>query len=329
MAVLSDQERRRVSGIFANLNRKKRLESGEVVTLEIGDLEWLCIKAIDGLSRDSMLLSFEAPIVVLGDIHGQFNDMMHFIERGGSLSSTTYLFLGDYVDRGPNSIEVISFLLCAKLLWPDRVFLLRGNHETLDISKLYGFLSECESRYSRHIWVRFNEVFKYLPLAAIIGNRIFCVHGGISPNLDNIQRINSVVRPLEVSCAMTDSENGFVMDLLWADPDRYHSGFNYSERGTSYTFGSDVTDEFLDKNDFDLICRAHQVVRDGFEFPFHPDQTVLTIFSASNYCGDYGNKAAMLKIDSSLTCAFETLTPENYGADGGDLPDIPYVNSIL
>ncbi|OHS92937.1 Serine/threonine protein phosphatase PP1 isozyme 3 [Tritrichomonas foetus] len=273
------------------------------IKLNSDDLKHLCKEAIKVLANEPVLLDLSAPLTICGDVHGQFFDLLHFLKLGGPLPDTKYLFLGDYVDRGDNSVETFSLLLALKVKYPDKIWLLRGNHETFDISKLYGFLGECVIRYSQDIWLQFTEVFKWLPIAAVISDRIFCVHGGLSPDLRTLNDIKRLQRPLEVP------EQGLITDLLWSDPSAYHSGFKMSDRGASFTYGADVVNSFLKKNDFDLICRAHQVVDAGYEFPFHPNQTVLTVFSAPDYCKEFRNKAAMLNVDEGLKCTFTFIDP--------------------
>lgn len=272
------------------------------VQLKVQDILWLCQEAIEVLKVDPILLELEAPIAVCGDLHGQFFDLLEFINSSGKPPETKYLFLGDYVDRGRHSIETFTILLAMKVRYPDSVYLLRGNHETEDISRLYGFFAECASRYNQALWERFNEVFLYLPLAAVISKRIFCVHGGLSPKLENLDQIRAIKRPLVIP------EHGMLADLLWADPSNEHQGFVESERGTSYTFGSDAARAFLDANDFDLVCRAHQVVCYGFDFPFE-GREVLTVFSAPDYCDEFGNTGAILKVDENLKCTFDFVAP--------------------
>jgi serine/threonine-protein phosphatase PP1 catalytic subunit len=225
------------------------------------------------------------------------------MKAGGRPPETSYLFLGDYVDRGHNSVETLSYLLALKIKYPKKIWLLRGNHETTEISRLYGFLAECGIRYSHSLWEKYTEVFRWLPLAAVISERIFCVHGGLSPELTDVQDIARLARPLDIP------DQGMLTDLLWADPSNEHMGFMPSERGTSYTFGSDKVEEFLEKHDFDLLCRAHQVVTPGYEFPFHPIQSTLTVFSAPDYCEEFGNRGAMLKVDTALKCSFQFVDP--------------------
>lgn len=301
----------RLKAIFSKLMANKDLVRGETVNIDISDLEWLCSESIKTLKKEATLLRLRAPINVVGDVHGQFTDLMQFLNVGGLPPSTRYLFLGDYVDRGANSIETITTLLCLKNLYPNKVHLLRGNHETRDISQMYGFYDECCSRYNESLWDKFNDVFGYLPLAAVISDRIFCVHGGLSGDLKDVSRIENIKRPFEVP------ESGFIADLLWADPDGDVTGLAPSERGTSFKFGADVADSFLKQHDFDLICRAHQVVNDGFEFPFWPEQSVVTIFSAPNYCEEFGNKGAMLSVDEELRCSFKLVEPPSGSRENG------------
>lgn len=279
------------------------------VPMNESDLLRLCELSKNVLIKDQTLLRIEAPLIVCGDVHGQFVDLMKFLDRGGPVETTKYLFLGDYVDRGINSVATLSMLLCIKCRYPDHIWLLRGNHETRETSEVYGFLAECETRYSMSVYDAFNVVFDYLPLVAIISDRIFCVHGGLSKHLKDIREIEILKRPIKDELL----QDGLIVDLLWADPSFDSNGYCQSDRGTSFTFGEDVADEFLHKNDFDLICRAHQVVSDGFEFPFYPKQTVLTVFSAPNYCNDYGNKGAVLKVAEDLTCSFIFLDPPKTG----------------
>lgn len=273
------------------------------IRIEINDLLWLCDESIKVLKKDSSLLYLKAPINIVGDIHGQFYDLLRILSLGDLPPNSNYLFLGDYVDRGKNSIESLTLLLCMKIKYPSNIWLLRGNHETPEVSRLYGFFAECAARYNQSLWDKFNEVFAYLPIAAIISDRIFCVHGGLSPFLTDLSQISSLKRPLEIP------GSGLLADLLWADPSPDHSGFQESERGTSYTFGSDVVDEFNEKYNFDLICRGHQVVDPGFYFPFNKKRNLLTLFSAPDYCEEFGNRGCMMKVDYDLKCSFYFVDP--------------------
>lgn len=235
-----------------------------------------------------MLLELHAPITVCGDIHGQFMDLLRLFKCGGCLPSTQYLFLGDYVDRGSNSIETMSLLLALKIKYPNRIHLLRGNHESADVNRVYGFYNECKTRYTLQIWKCFVDVFNCLPVAAVIDDKIFCCHGGLSPSLTSMDDIRKIKRPIEVP------EKGLLCDLVWADPDKSTKEWEFNgERDTSVTFGVNVVENFLTKHGFDLIVRAHEVVDNGFQF--FAGQKLVTIFSAPNYCGA-ANIGAMLEV---------------------------------
>jgi serine/threonine-protein phosphatase PP1 catalytic subunit len=294
-----------IDRLLKQLKAAEKLPRDTRVNPPIGRLSSLCEDAIRALRLDPIVLEVSTPINIIGDLHGQFYDLLTYFQRTGLPPATSYLFLGDYVDRGRNSIETISFLLALKVKYPKYIWLLRGNHETPDLSRLYGFEEECAERYpGSGLFDKFNEVFRWLPLAAVAGEGIFCVHGGLSPDLVSLDQIRAQQRPLDIP------EDGLLSDLLWADPNTEHVGYEESERGTSYTFGADVVREFLNRNGFDLLCRGHQCVTNGFEFPFGAEQTVLTVFSAPNYCEEFPNKGAMLKVDKGLRCMFEYIMPD-------------------
>lgn len=157
------------------------------------------------------------------------------------------------MDRGKQSIETICLLLAYKIKYPDNFFLLRGNHECASINRIYGFYDECKRRFSVRLWKIFTECFNCLPVAAVVDDKILCMHGGLSPEMESLDRIRAIERPVDVP------DQGLLCDLLWADPDRDIKGWGENDRGVSYTFGADKVTEFLKKNDLDLVCRAHQV----------------------------------------------------------------------
>jgi serine/threonine-protein phosphatase PP1 catalytic subunit len=241
-------------------------------------------------------------MTVCGDIHGQYQDLLHVFEKCKYPPRTNYLFLGDYVDRGPQSVETVSLLFALKISFPNNFFMLRGNHECSYINKQFGFYDEIMQHYDSNLWRLFSDVFNCLPVAAVIDGSIFCVHGGISPELIDLSQIRDIERPVEVP------EEGLLCDLLWADPDASVEDWGGNERGTSYVFGFRALQDFLKRFEYDLVCRAHQAVTGGYEFAFQRDQGIVTIFSAPNYCG-WDNKAAVMHVSETLICTFTVLEP--------------------
>jgi len=273
------------------------------VHLTENEIKGLCFKAKSIFLSQPALLELEAPLKVCGDIHGQYQDLLRLFEFGKKPPGSNYLFLGDYVDRGKQSIETVCLLFAYKIKYPENFFLLRGNHECSTINRIYGFYDECKRRYNLKMWKMFNECFTYLPLAAIIDEKIFCCHGGLSPELTSMDQVRAVERPCDVP------EKGLVCDLLWSDPDKDTRGGKWgaNDRGVSYTFGPKVVEQSLGKHNLDLICRAHQVVEDGYEF--FANRKLVTLFSAPNYCGEFDNAGSMMTVDESLMCSFQILKP--------------------
>lgn len=248
-------------------------------------------------------MELEAPIKICGDIHGQYYDLLRLFEYGGYPPESNYLFLGDYVDRGKQSLECICLLLAYKIKFPENFFLTRGNHECASINRIYGFYDECKKRYSIKLWKIFTECFNCLPVAALLDDKILCMHGGLGKELEKVEQIKLLVRPSDVP------EQGLLCDLLWSDPEDNPDGFGPNDRGVSVTFNADIVENFLQQNDLDLICRAHQVVEDGYEF--FGKRQLVTVFSAPNYCGEFDNSGAMMSVDENLVCSFQILKPMN------------------
>ena len=264
--------------------------------ININDIFWLCSKVTTILKSQPVFLELDSPIIIVGDIHGQYNYLLKIFELGGEISKNKYLFLGDYVGRGPNSIEVLCLLFCMKIKFPNQIFFLRGNHETTDISKIDGFFDETTKKRMKDSWYCFNEVFRWFPITALIGKRVFCVHGGLSPELKEIEQLMDFKRPLDIP------SEGLLADITWSDPHLETGWVPNIDREMSFCYGSDVVNDFLQNHNFDLLCRAHQVVPNGFEFPFGIEGKCLTIFS-SPYDN---NKGAILIIDSNLQCSIRT-----------------------
>ena len=238
---------------------------------------------------------------ICGDIHGQFYDLLQLFELGGYPQDKNYLFLGDYVDRGRQSIETMCLLLAYKIKYPENFFLLRGNHECSSVNRIYGFYDECKRRYSIKLWKNFCDCFNCLPIAAIIDDTIFCCHGGLSPELVFVNEIKEIIRPTDVP------EQGMLCDILWSDPNKdiIDDYFGENERGISVTFSKKYLQKFLSDNNLELLCRAHQVVEEGYEF--FANKKCVTVFSAPNYCGIFDNSGAMMVVDENLKCSFNII----------------------
>ncbi|KAH8418368.1 hypothetical protein KR222_004061, partial [Zaprionus bogoriensis] len=272
------------------------------IKLAESTLMQLCMAAREVFLSQPMLLELSAPIHICGDIHGQYNDLLRIFQHCGFPPRANYLFLGDYVDRGTHSIETLSLLLAYKLQYPMTFFMLRGNHESADVNRVYGFFDECKRRYNIKLWRSFVDCYNCMPVAAIVENKIFCCHGGLSPHLQDLDAIRQLQRPTDVP------EVGLLCDLLWSDPDKNAIGWGPNDRGVSYTFDDSIVNSFLNRHNLSLIVRGHQVVQDGYEF--FAERKLVTIFSAPNYCNVFDNCGAVLNVDPYLVCRFAIIQPQ-------------------
>ncbi|KAI4184292.1 MAG: hypothetical protein L6R41_004842 [Letrouitia leprolyta] len=273
----------------------------KTVCLKNAEITAICTAARELFLSQPALLELSAPVKIVGDIHGQYTDLIRLFEMCGFPPNANFLFLGDYVDRGKQSLETILLLFCYKLKFPENFFMLRGNHECANVTRVYGFYDECKRRCNIKIWKTFIDTFNCLPIASIVAGKIFCVHGGLSPALQHMDDIRQIARPTDVP------DYGLLNDLLWSDPADQDGDWEANERGVSYCFGKGVIMEFLRKHDFDLVCRAHMVVEDGYEF--YQDRVLVTVFSAPNYCGEFDNWGAVMSVSGELLCSFELLKP--------------------
>uniref|UniRef100_A0A7S2U9V0 Serine/threonine-protein phosphatase n=1 Tax=Attheya septentrionalis TaxID=420275 RepID=A0A7S2U9V0_9STRA len=279
---------------------------GTLASLAESEIRMLCQRARPVVLSQPMLLELEAPLKICGDVHGQYTDLLRLFEYGGFPPESNYLFLGDYVDRGKQSLETICLLLAYKIQYPENFFILRGNHESAGINRIYGFYDECKRRYSIKLWKVFSDVFNCLPISALVDEKILCMHGGLSPEMDTLQQIADLARPCDVP------DVGLMCDLLWSDPDTTINGWAENDRGVSFVFGADVVASFLERHDLDLLVRAHQVVEDGYEF--FAGRRLVTLFSAPNYCGEFDNAGGMISVDENLMCSFQILKPSSRAA---------------
>ena len=288
-----------------SLNNKSLEDFSFRINLPLKLLNILSLKAYSLFKNEPNMLYLKAPFYVFGDIHGQYSDLIRFIELVGLPPKVKLLFLGDYVDRGSNSLEVIALLFSLKIKYPKHVFLLRGNHECSQVNDNYGFLEECIERYGhkdgRELWNGINQTFRMLPLCSLINKKIFCTHGGISPELKSFNQLEKINRNCNIP------NQGIICDLTWADPKRQVFKYKDNDRGVSYTFNKDALKEFKERLNLDLVIRAHQVVDKGYQF--FDEQNLVTVFSAPNYCGYNGNNGAVLKIKKNLDCSFIILQP--------------------
>ncbi|KAL6950141.1 putative serine/threonine protein phosphatase [Hanseniaspora vineae] len=304
----------------------ERLYKGELLPEVV--IEAVCYKLKEILVKESNVVQLSTPITVVGDIHGQFHDLLEIFKIGGKIPDTNYLFLGDYVDRGLYSVETITLLIVLKLRYPQRIHLIRGNHESRQITQSYGFYTECLNKYGgdSQVWKHFTDLFDYLVLSAVIDNELFCVHGGLSPNIQTIEQIKIIDRIREIP------HDGAMADLVWSDPDETFSGgdsstsltndgssnsnfngtthnpnnpntsslmdehFQVSTRGAGYLFGGNVVKKFCHLNNISRIYRAHQLCNEGYQVYF--DGLLTTVWSAPNYCYRCGNKASILELYS-------------------------------
>ncbi|TYI67342.1 hypothetical protein E1A91_D08G011300v1 [Gossypium mustelinum] len=283
--------------------------------LDCNEIADLCESAERIFAAEPTVLQLKAPIKIFGDLHGQFGDLMRLFDEYGSPSTAgdiayiDYLFLGDYVDRGQHSLETISLLLALKIEYPNNVHLIRGNHEAADINALFGFRIECIERMGERdgiwAWHRINRLFNWLPLAALIEKKIICMHGGIGRSINHVEQIESLQRPITMEAGSI-----VLMDLLWSDPTENDSveGLRPNARGPGLvTFGPDRVMEFCNNNDLQLIVRAHECVMDGFER--FAQGHLITLFSATNYCGTANNAGAILVLGRDLVVVPKLIHP--------------------
>ncbi|GMI81651.1 BRI1 suppressor 1 (BSU1)-like 2 [Hibiscus trionum] len=283
--------------------------------LDCNEIADLCESAERIFTVEPTVLQLKAPIKIFGDLHGQFGDLMRLFDEYGAPSTAgdiayiDYLFLGDYVDRGQHSLETITLLLALKVEYPNNVHLIRGNHEAADINALFGFRIECIERMGERdgiwAWHRINRLFNWLPLAALIEKKIICMHGGIGRSINHVEQIENLHRPITMEAGSI-----VLMDLLWSDPTENDSveGLRPNARGPGLvTFGPDRVMEFCNNNDLQLIVRAHECVMDGFER--FAQGHLITLFSATNYCGTANNAGAILVLGRDLVVVPKLIHP--------------------
>ena len=300
----------------AKFDKQERLTREEVMAL--------LTKAEEVLRAEPNLPHVQAPVTVVGDIHGQYFDLANMIDLAGAAGSVKYIFLGDYVDRGDWSCEVLFYILSMKVAYPQHVTMIRGNHECDAVSSYFGFKEEVESKYGRPVFYRCLALFQCMPVGAVLdtggAGRFLCVHGGISPHVTSLEQFETINRFQEPGM------NGFLCDVLWSDPikDDFDDGQHAKSlgdflsidfvsnpaRGCSFRYGYSAIVKFLMTNRLVAIIRAHEVMQEGFRYHFQTVAgggkgqarimpPVITVFSAPNYLGTYGNQGAFLRVSSA------------------------------
>lgn len=288
------------------INILKQNKNVNDLPIPLEAIDWVLKQARSLFLSEKMLIRTITPIKICGDIHGQYEDLNIIFDRLGVPSeSNRYMFLGDYVDRGKQSLETILTLFCYKIMYRQNIILLRGNHETADVSYEYGFYDECKRRHSIKLWKKFIDVFNTISVAATIGIEkndplAFCCHGGISDKMNSLNSIEALRKPCDVP------DDGLICDLLWSDPTNEIETFRASERGVSFEFGKKALNEFMRKIGVDLIIRGHFCVEDGYEF--FANRKLVTVFSAPRYGGEFDNAAGVMLINKDFRCSFEIFT---------------------
>lgn len=241
--------------------------------------------------------------VIVGDIHGNLNSLARILTVKGYPPKTRYLFLGDYVDRGENSCEVMVLLYSLKCLFPNDIFLIRGNHEFKDMTDNYGFKYECFKRIHKNnefngpekFYQLVTDSFASLPICAILNNDIFCVHGGITALIDSRNQLLKINKVGNQFC----QDDSVQAEFLWNDPSSDTDTYEQSSRGIGCIFGQDALKTFLDNMEFKLVIRGHQSVMNGYEWPLAQNSGILTVFSSLDYCGTFNNGAVAIILDKN------------------------------
>ncbi|CAD8156104.1 unnamed protein product [Paramecium pentaurelia] len=261
------------------------------------DTHLICEIAKDILIEEPNVVNVKTPVMVCGDIHGQYFDLLELFKCGGQLPEKKYIFNGDYVNRGYHSVETFQYLLCLKIKYPKDIILLRGNHESRPITQVYGLYDEVKKKFGNiYPWQYFCDVFEYLPLCALVDQKVFCVHGGLSPLINTIDQIRVIDRR-----TAKDNE-GPMCDMLWSDPEQDLEGWAKNNRGAGVQFGKKVVDQFNHINELILIGRSHQLIMEGYRYEFK--KQLVTVWSAPNYCYRCGNKGCIMILDENLEQSF-------------------------
>lgn len=286
-----------------------RVASGDLPltlpVIPVDDVYSICHKAKDLIKDEPNVVHLTYPLTVVGDLHGHYLDLIRILQTYGLPVGRPYLFLGDFVDRGEFSLETIILIFLLKIMFSKNVTLIRGNHEFETLCYSGGFYSEIERTYHTNApFYAFLDTFSVLPFAAIINKDILCIHGGIGPSMSSIQQIADLKRPLN------DFGDDVIDSMLWSDPMAEIKRYEPSRRGSGFYFGQEAVDDFLLKTKMKKIIRAHECMPEGIDYMF--DNRVITVFSASNYCGTVNNRSAVIVFKRDGTMNAKVYEPLPY-----------------
>lgn len=254
-------------------------------------VSWICNQVQRIMQQEPNVIDTTSSVHIVGDIHGQFTDLATIFKLGKTPLKQRYIFLGDYIDRGENSLEVICLLFILKYSYPKNMILLRGNHESRGMAYTYGFSEECEKKLNSECIKYFCDTFDKMPLCAVVDKKAFCIHGGISKDLHSIQDILDIKRFGEIP------DKGLFCDLVWSDPSKDCKEWEKSERCETNIWGLEPALKFLEDNHLSIIIRGHQVVKDGYQYDFYPDKAVVTVFSSTDPSSKDKNRAVFMTIN--------------------------------
>eukprot|EP00914_Ancora_sagittata_P022824 GHVO01045276.1.p1 GENE.GHVO01045276.1~~GHVO01045276.1.p1 ORF type:complete len:452 (+),score=73.45 GHVO01045276.1:140-1495(+) len=306
-------EDERIEGLYRSISDLSKLDRQEHAHFTPEDYYYLLEKVSPLLLEENMCKDVKGPVIIVGDIHGQLFDLCNILKahKGIHDDSPNFIFLGDYVDRGGYSLEVISLLMCLKIKYPNKVTLLRGNHETASCNSRYGFYNDCTNVLGAgegtRVWTAFNAAFNCMSVAAVVDNKVLCLHGGLTQHAQKLDVIRSIIKPCEVS------SHEALQGIVWNDPSNKYPGWSQGVRGSgSKKFGADIVKKFLEDNDLDLIVRAHEVMSNGYGYCFR--RQLVTVFSAPHYADRNDNLASTMHIDErgnlKMTVFVKTFLPD-------------------
>lgn len=279
----------------------RQIYNNELISME--DIKWVCSQSTQLFLDEPTVLDINSPVTVVGDVHGQIDAVLHIFDEFGSPKKNRYVFLGDYVDRGPKSVYTLIFLLACKIKLGKDFHMIRGNHEDIKVSKQYQFRDEVINTYHNpDLMNDFDAVFNSLPLGVLINNTILCIHGGLGPAVRTVDSIREIKRPY----ILTDQDAMY--DIVWADPQKDIEDWGNGRRSTSCSFGLTPLLEFFERSNTTGMIRGHECVPEGYLYSFGPEVNFVTLFSAPNY-GNMKNKAAVLFIDEDGKYTFKNFGP--------------------